>query len=235
MNKLNQLKKELKKNGSKAKAQIYQRFFKTGPGEYGQGDVFIGATVPNIRKVAKKYSNLTLPNVTRLLKSKIHEERLTALLILVGAFDKANDSRRKQIANFYLKHTKYINNWDLVDLSADKILGKHLMDKPKNILYKLAKSKNLWQKRIAIMSTFHFIKNHKFQDTLKIAKMLLNDDHDLIHKAVGWMLREIGNRNLKTEEQFLKRYYKKMPRTMLRYAIEKLPKKKRLVYLKGLM
>jgi len=233
MNSLINLKKELHKYGSKSKAKILQRFFKTGKGQYGEADIFLGVTVPNTRKIARKYSDLAFSDIKRLLKSKIHEERLTALLILVDAFEKADERTQKKIANFYLKNTKYINNWDLVDLSADKIVGKYLIDKPKKVLYTLAGSKNLWKRRIAIMSTFYFIKQHKYQDTLKLAKILIKDEHDLIQKAVGWMLREIGNRSLKIEETFLKRHYKKMPRTMLRYSIEKFPEKKRLNYLKG--
>jgi len=223
------LKKELKDRASPRKAKILQKFFKTGPGEYGEGDVFLGITVPDIREVAKKYICLKIEDVVKLLHSKIHEDRLTALLIMVNKFQTGND--KEKIYNLYLKNTKYINSWDLVDLSADKIVGAYLSDKPKSILYKLAKSKSVWEKRISIMATFNFIKNNKFEETLKTAKILLNDEHDLIHKAVGWMLREIGKRELKTEEKFLKKYYKKMPRTMLRYAIEKFSEKKRKQYL----
>ena len=226
---LSVLRKELKNKAEKKKAKILQRFFKTGPGEYGEGDVFLGVVVPEIRKIVKEYGSLKLKDVAKLLRSKIHEERLTALLIMVNKFQAGEG--RENIYRLYLKTTKYINNWDLVDLSADKIVGDYLLNKPKSILYKLAKSKNVWERRIAIMSTFNFIKNNKFEETLKIAKTLLNDEHDLIHKAVGWMLREIGKRDLKTEEKFIKKYCKKMPRTMLRYAVERLPVKKRKQYL----
>ncbi len=223
------LKKELKAKANLKKAKILQRFFKTGPGEYGEGDVFLGIVMPEIRKLVKKYSDIEIKEIIKLLPSKIHEERLTALLIMVKKFQNAED--KEEIYNLYLKNTKYINNWDLVDLSAGKIIGDYLLGKSKSILYKLAKSESIWERRISIIATFNFIRNNKFTETLKIAKILLNDEHDLIHKAVGWMLREIGKRDLKTEEKFLKKYYKKMPRVMLRYAIEKFPEKKRKHYL----
>ena len=226
---LTSLEKELKIKANPEKAKILQRFFKTGPGEYGEGDVFLGIVVPEIRKLVKKYSNLKIKEIIKLLHSKIHEERLTALLIMVNKFQVEED--KEKIYNLYLKNTKYINNWDLVDLSADKIIGDYLLNKPKSILYKLAKSKSIWERRISIIATFNFIKNNKFTETLKISKILLNDEHDLIHKAVGWMLREIGKKDLKIEESFLRKYCKKMPRTMLRYAIEKFPEKKRKQYL----
>ena len=225
------LKRELKAKASPKKAKVLKRFFKTGKGEYGQGDVFLGVVVPEIRKTAKKYNTLKLKDAVKLLHSKIHEERLAALLILVEKFQA--DEEKEAVYKIYLKNTKYINNWDLVDLSADKIIGEYLFDKSKDILYKLAKSKNIWERRIAIMATFDFIKKDKFGETLKIAKMLLPDTHDLIHKAVGWMLREVGKRNLKVEEGFLKKYFQKMARTALRYAIEKFPEKKRKRYLSG--
>jgi len=223
------LKKELKAKANLKKAKILQRFFKTGPGEYGEGDVFLGIVMPEIRKLVKKYSDIEIKEIIKLLPSKIHEERLTALLIMVKKFQNAED--KEEIYNLYLKNTEYINNWDLVDLSAGKIIGDYLLGKSKSILYKLAKSESIWERRISIIATFNFIRNNKFTETLKIAKILLNDEHDLIHKAVGWMLREIGKRDLKTEEKFLKKYYKKMPRVMLRYAIEKFPEKKRKHYL----
>lgn len=163
----------------------------------------------------------------------ITKSELVALLILVEQFEKAEEKVRKDIYELYLANTKYINNWDLIDLSAPKIVGPFLFKKPKNVLYKLAKSKSVWERRIAIMGTFYFIKNKKYGDALKIAEILLNDRHDLIQKAVGWCLREIGNRDLIVEERFLKKYYKVMPRTMLRYAIEKFPEKQRLAYLQG--
>ena len=228
-----EIKKEIKKNANPVKAVGLQRFFKTGPGEYGEGDLFHGIMVPIQRSIAKKYAKLSFSDIKELLYSVYHEERLIALLILVEQYKKGNDQLQEDIFTFYHLHRKNINNWDLVDLTADRISGSYLMERDKTILYKLAESKNFWDRRIAIMSTFHFIKNCKYDDSLAIARILLNDKHDLIHKAVGWMLREIGNRDIETEELFLEKYYKKMPRTMLRYAIEKFPEKKRLAYLKG--
>lgn len=232
---MNNLQKDLRALADPEKAKNYARFFKTGKGEYGEGDKFLGVVVPDSRKIAKKYKDLSLMNIERLLKSKVHEERIVAIMILVLQFNKADESERKRIYNFFLKHRKYVNNWDLVDGSAPKIMGYYLMDKPKDIIYKLAKSKKLWERRIAIMTTLFFINNNKYNDTLKISRVLLNDEHDLIHKAVGWMLREVGNRDRKVEERFLKKHYKKMPRTMLRYAIEKFPETLRQKYLKGVV
>jgi 3-methyladenine DNA glycosylase AlkD len=228
---LKSIRQDLRKLASPEKAKISQRFFKTGKGQYGEGDVFLGITVPQSRKIAKKYYKLSFKETKQLLESKIHEERLIAILILVHLYQ-TNEKLREDIVNFYLFHTTKINNWDLVDLSAHKILGAYLLDKDRKVLYKLAKSKNLWEKRIAIISTFHFIKNNQFKDTLKISEILLNDSHDLIHKAVGWMLREVGKKDLEVEEKFLKKHYKKMPRTMLRYAIERFEERKRLKYLR---
>ena len=227
------IQKRLKKLGDKKHAAVSQRFFKTGPGEYGEGDIFIGIRVPVLRKLAKEYSDLPVEETTTLLRSRIHEERLLALLLLVGSFSKGADAEKTSIYEIYLKHTGFINNWDLVDSSAEHIVGAYLMDKSKALLYRLAESDDLWERRISIMSTFHFIKRHEFAETLKISEMLLFDRHDLIHKATGWMLREVGKRHLPAEEKFLKKYYKKMPRTMLRYAIEKFPETKRQRYLKG--
>ena len=224
--------KDFEKLENKDKAKLLQGFFKTGKGEYGEGDIFAGLTVPQSRTLAVKYKDLSFPEITLLLKSKIHEQRLIALLILVHNFQK-NPLDQKKIYEFYLKNTKYINNWDLVDLSSHEIVGGYLIDKPKEILLSLAKSKNLWEKRIAIISTFNFIREKEFETSLKIAKILITDKHDLIQKAVGWMLREIGNRDLETEEKFLKVYYKDLGRTALRYAIEKFPEEKRQKYLKG--
>ncbi len=230
---LESLKEDIKKAANKKRAKVLQKFFKTGKGEYGEGDIFLGITVPETRKIAKKYINLDILSIDFLLNSRIHEERLLALLILVENYKKSNDERKYQILDFYLKNTKKINNWDLVDLTADKILGDYLNDKPKDVLYNLARSSNLWERRIAIISTFYFIKNNQFDETLKIAEILLKDKHDLIQKAVGWMLREIGKRNQQTLKDFLKINYKNMPRTTLRYAIEKFPEEERLEYLKG--
>jgi len=229
---LSKLNKEIKKAANPKQAQNLQKFFKTNKGEYGQGDIFLGIKVPIQRKIAKKYNNLSLVALKKLISSKIHERRLIALFILIDQSKKGDHQLQKKIFNFYLKNIKYINNWDLVDLSAPNIVGCFLLDKKRNILDKLVKSKNLWQKRIAIISTFTFIKNHQFIDTLKISHMLLLDKHDLIHKAVGWMLREVGKRDQKIEEKFLINNYQKMPRTMLRYAIEKFSQTKRKFYLK---
>ncbi len=228
---LNQLKSDLQKLANPEKAQILQRFFKTGKGQYGEGDVFLGISVPDQRKTAKKYSLLPLKEIQKLLSSKIHEHRLTALLILVIKFNKEDESARRSIYSFYLKNTKHINNWDLVDLSAHKILGEYLIDHDRSILYKMAQSENLWERRISIISTYQFIRNNQFDDTIGLADILINDSHDLIHKAVGWMLREVGKRNQLVEEKYLKKHYKSMPRTMLRYAIEKFDEKKRKFYL----
>ncbi|MBW1984764.1 MAG: DNA alkylation repair protein [Deltaproteobacteria bacterium] len=224
---------KLKKLSSKEKAKILQRFFKTGPGEYGEGDIFIGVKVPELRQVAKEYIDISLKECGRLLSSKIHEERMLALLILIKKFTSGNETVKKRIYQFYIRKTKYINNWDLVDLSAPHIAGAYLINRSKKELHALAKSKNLWERRIAIISTFNFIKSNQFSETIKISKTLLADNEDLMHKAVGWMLREIGKRDLKAEEAFLKEHYKTMPRTMLRYAIEKFPETKRQKYLKG--
>ncbi|MCC7570405.1 DNA alkylation repair protein [Candidatus Micrarchaeota archaeon] len=228
---LSNLKKDLYYLKNSEKSKIYSKYFKTGKGEYGEGDIFIGVTVPNQRIIAKKYKDFSLSDVSKLLKSKIHEHRLTALFILVYKFKKSDEKTKKKIYNLYLKHTKYVNNWDLVDSSAHYIVGAYLFDKDRTVLYGLAKSKNLWEKRISIISTYYFISKNDFKDTLKISEFLLHDTHDLIHKAVGWMLREIGKRNMETEEKFLLKHYKTMPRTMLRYAIEKFPEKKRKYYM----
>ncbi len=228
-----EIRKKISEQKNSSQAMILQRFFKTGKGEYGEGDVFYGIKVPVQRKIAKQFINLALADIKSLIHSKVHEERLIAVFILVEQFQKANEGAQKTIFNFYIKNRKGINNWDLVDLSAPKIVGQYLIKKDKALLYKFALSKDLWEKRIAILSTFTFIRQHWFEDTLKIAMILLNDKHDLIHKAVGWMLREIGNRDLMLEEDFLKKHYKNMPRTMLRYAIEKFPEKKRKSYLEG--
>ena len=231
---LQNLKKDLKKLSSPTRAISSLRFFKTGQGQYGEGDKFIGITVPDIRQVSKQYLDLSLEDVLSLLHSPIHEERLCALLILVSQYQKGDNKKQKQIFDLYLKNYKYINNWDLIDLTAPRIVGAYLFDKPKDILYKLAKSKNLWQRRVAILATFQFIYYGQSQDTLKISKILLHDEHDLIQKAVGWMLREVGKRvDEKILLDFLKDNYKIMPRTMLRYAIERLPNSKRLAYLQG--
>jgi len=219
--------------GNKEQAAISQRFFKTGPGEYGEGDIFLGIKVPALRELAKVYFELPLKEVKPILGSKYHEIRLLSLFIMVDQFSKGDPKKKKNIYGLYLKNTGLINNWDLVDSSAHHIVGPYLMDKSKAPLYELTQSDLLWERRIAIMATFYYIKNDKFTDTLKIAGRLLADKEDLIHKAVGWMLREIGKRHLPNEETFLKKHYHDMPRTMLRYAIEKFPEPKRQRYLKG--
>ena len=229
---LSELREELKKHSSRQKAKVLQSFFKTGPGEYAEGDVFIGVKVPQIRSVARKFQDISLKEVISLLKSGIHEERLTALFILVFNYSQGSDLEKERIYKVYLKHTKYINNWDLVDLTAGHIAGAFLINKDKGPLYKLSKSKLLWERRISIIATSHYIKDNKFDDALRIAKELLFDKEDLIHKAVGWMLREIGKRDLSAEEGFLIKHYKEMPRTMLRYAIERFPEPKRHSYLR---
>ncbi len=230
---LKKLEKELQQLANPQHAQTLSRFFKTGPGQYGEGDIFLGIKTPVLRQLVKKYKDLSLSDLTQLLKSKIHEHRAVALSILTTRFAKADDNLRQQIYQFYLANTQYINNWDLVDISAPKIVGSYLLDKEKErkILYSLAKSQDLWQKRIAMLSTYTFIKKSQFTDALAIAQILVNDQHDLIHKAVGWMLRELGKIDQNVEEQFLNQYAATMPRTMLRYAIEKFNDNKRKHYL----
>jgi 3-methyladenine DNA glycosylase AlkD len=228
----NKLISELNKHKDPARARVMQRFFKTGAGEYGEGDVFLGLSVPKQRAIAKNYLNLSLPEIKKLLRSQIHEHRFTAIIILVTKYQKGPIALKKRIFQFYLANAKRVNNWDLVDTSAPYIIGDFLFDKNKSILYKLAKSNNLWEKRIAILATFAFIKRQQFFYALKIAEMLLTDKHDLIHKAVGWMLREVGNKDIRVEEKFLKTHYKNMSRTALRYAIEKMSRQNRQFYLK---
>lgn len=226
---LNQLIKEINSKANDKKAKIYARFFKTGKGEYGEGDVFIGLTVPEQRNLAEEYIDLNFTDIKKLLENKIHEYRLIGLFILVYKYQR--NENKKEIFDFYLKNIHASNNWDLIDCVADKIIGKYLIDKDKKILYDFASSNNLWKKRISIISTFEFIKNNEFEDALKISEILLKDKHDLIHKAVGWMLREVGKRNQNLLENFLKKKYKEMPRTMLRYAIEKFDENKKNYYM----
>ena len=217
------------------KAAILQSFFKTGRGGYAEGDRFLGLTVPKVRVLVRKFEQAGLRVIGSLVASPIHEERLLGLLLLVGRYPRAVPAERQRLYRLYLRSFPHINNWDLVDGSAEHIVGPHLADRSKAPLVSWARSENLWERRIAILSTFHYIKRREFAETLKIARLLLRDPHDLIHKAVGWMLREIGKRDLATEERFLKAHYRRMPRTMLRYAIERFPKRKRLAYLKGTM
>lgn len=232
---LKNIKAVLRQYGDKEKSLILQGFFKTGPGEYAEGDVFLGIKVPVLRILAKRYRDLAFGETLRLLKSPVHEERLLSLFILLLKYRKADLPGKEKIFKIYLDNTRYINNWDLVDATAKYIIGDYLKDKNREILYKLAGSSSLWERRIAIVATHHFIENNDFEDTLKIAKILLSDPHDLIHKAAGWMLREAGKRDPDCEEKFLKKHYALMPRTMLRYAIERFPERKRQAYLRGMM
>lgn len=275
------LRRELRSIANPEKAKLLQRFFKTGKGEYAEGDLFLGIMVPQSREIAKKYSGLDLRQLKELIASKFHEERLIALFILINKYKTTN--HKKIIFHFYLKNMKYINNWDLVDLSAPGIVGEHLYainsrlthsldnslepsgntsiknkyksfssagryplkdlketlkklsreeSRAIDVLFCLANSKSIWERRIAVLATFQFVKYRRFGESLMLAEMLLNDQHDLIHKAVGWMLREVGKRDVDTEIEFLDKYSSKMPRTMLRYAIERFPEKLRMAYLK---
>jgi len=226
-----QVEKELKTHSTPARKTGAQSYFKTGKGEYGFGDVFIGVTVPDQRKTAKKFAHLPLSEIKKLLQSKMHECQLTALLILTEQYRKADDNSRKMIAKFYLANKKGVNNWDLVDSSASYILGHFLLHKSRNVLYRLAKSRSVWDRRIAIIATMAFIRENDFDETLKIAEMLLHDKHDLIHKASGWTLRETGEKSPFVLKGFLEKHATQMPRTMLRYAIEKFPEKERKKFL----
>ncbi len=224
-------KKELHRHIKRGKAEGLARFFKTGKGEYGEGDMFLGVMVPETRKVAKAFKGIGFSEIKKLLDSKYHEERLLGVFILVEKFMIGTEIDKEKVYKFYLKNIKRINNWDLVDLSAPKIVGGYLNKRDKKILVKFAKSKNIWERRISVLATLYFINKNNFTETLKISEMLLRDEHDLIHKAVGWMLREVGKKSLSTEEDFLAKNHLKMPRTMLRYAIERFPEHKRVKYL----
>jgi 3-methyladenine DNA glycosylase AlkD len=228
---LDQIKKEMAQLSDPHRAKNLSWFFKTGKGQYGEGDIFLGIPVPEQRKIAKRYVDLSLEDLHELLNSKVHEHRFTALVILISKYRKAEESGKKEIFDFYLRNTENINNWDLVDLSAPRIVGDYLINRERSILYKLAKSDSLWERRISILSTFTFIYNNDFEDALNISELLLHDEHDLIHKAVGWALREIGKRDQNVEERFLAKHCLHMPRTMLRYAIEKFDEEKRKRYL----
>ena len=230
---LQDLLNDFKKLANKEKAKLLQGFFKTGKGEYGEGDIFLGLVVPEQRKLAKKYPNLSLDYLQELLNSKIHEHRLTALFILISQYKKVSEKQKELIYKLYLRNTKNINNWDLIDLSSPNIVGDYLYNhkSEQKILYELARSKSLWERRIAILATFMFIKYNKFDHTLKLAEILLKDKHDLIHKAVGWALRELGKKDEKLLCKFLDKHKAEMPRTMLRYSIEKFPEEKRKYYL----
>jgi len=246
--------KQLRLVGTSEKAKILLGFFRTGKGQYGEGDTFLGVTVPQQREIAKEFRSLPFGEIEKLLASPYHEARMTGLLILTYAFDSADEGRRKDIYDFLLDHQVAMNNWDLVDVIAPKIVGEYLLHthpsvlKPgqlplkrragvqgerngRKILYRFAKSADLWERRIAIVATFAFIREGKFEDTLAICEILLDDKHDLIHKASGWMLREVGKRDEKTLRAFLDAHASRMPRTMLRYAIERLSERERKVYL----
>ncbi len=236
MSALESIKKDLQKLSIKSKAEFFPNFFKIGKGQYGEGGVFIGVTVPNQRIVAKKYyQQVSLEQIKILLDSEIHEHRLTSLLILdlqYHAAAKVKDEKLiSTIVDFYLSNTSRVNSWDLVDSSAHKVLGRYLLDKDRALLYKLAKSKNLWEQRISIIATWYFIQNGDIKETFKISELLLNHKHDLIHKAVGWMLREAGKKDEKSLREFLDKHHKVMPRTMLRYSIEKFDEKTRKKYM----
>ncbi len=216
-------------------ALFAQRFFKTGPGEYGEGDLFRGIRVPVLRKLSRTLDDAPLPEVIRLLASAFHEDRLLALLMLMRRFGQGDESMREQIYNLYLANTRFINNWDLVDISAEHIVGSFLLHRPRKPLYLLADSETLWERRIAVLATFHFIRRGEFHDTLALAEKLLQDTQELIHKATGWMLREVGKRDLVALEDFLLQHYRRMPRVMLRYALERFAEEHRQYYLKGLL
>jgi 3-methyladenine DNA glycosylase AlkD len=226
-----QVKNELAKLSDPEHAMKLQGFFKTGKGEYGEGDVFLGLRVPDQRRVAKKYRKAPLTDVSELLRSEIHEHRLTALFILTEQFNKGNEETRRRIVDLYLSNTAYVNNWDLVDSSAHKILGEWLIDKERGLLYELARSESLWERRISVISTFAFIRRGDLVDAVALAEALVDDEHDLIHKASGWVLREVGKKDQSVLEKFLLDHYKTMPRTMLRYSIERLPEELRRFYM----
>lgn len=230
---LEKIREELESLGDPGWASILQKFFKTGPGQYGEGDVFRGIRIPVLRKLSAKCHDLSLSHVEQLLNSAFHEDRMLAVLIFIRRYERGDEATRARVYRLYLKNRKFINNWDLIDVSAAHIVGAFLWDKDRGMIHRLAQSKSLWDRRIAIISTFYFIRRGEFEETLAVARTLLFDAEDLIHKATGWMLREVGNRDLQAEEDFLRDYYKQMPRTMLRYAIEKFPDAKRKQYLKG--
>jgi 3-methyladenine DNA glycosylase AlkD len=230
---LNSIKNELRRLGDPGQARVLQRFFKTGPGEYGAGDRFRGIKIPALRKLVLVHRDIPLAAAQELLTSAYHEDRMLALLILAAQYARGGGAVQKHIYTMYLRNTRFINNWDLVDVTAPHIAGHYLADKPRDPLYVLARSAVLWERRIAMVATFYYIRQGDFNDALKIAGMLVNDPHDLMHKAAGWMLREVGKRDLQAEEGFLKIYCRQMPRTMLRYAIERFPEAKRRAYLNG--
>jgi 3-methyladenine DNA glycosylase AlkD len=234
MNRLKKLKSELKKAADVNRAKSLSRFFKTGPGQYGWGDRFLGIALPITRAFARRYKDFNFSEIRKLLRSEFHEERMVALLILLEQYKESSELGQKRIFEFYIKNTKYINNWDLVDVTCRDVVGAYLFEwgrkiipTGRQILFRLAKSKNIWERRIAIVSTWYFIRRNSFYYTLEISKILLSDKNDLIHKAVGWMLREVGKRDEKLLERFLRDNYDYIPRTTLRYAIERFPEVKR--------
>jgi 3-methyladenine DNA glycosylase AlkD len=227
------IQRELEGLADPGQAVILQRFFKTGPGDYGEGDRFRGIRVPVLRKIARKYRHLSLAEAEQLLQSAFHEDRLLALLILIDQYYCRDNVFRDEIHCFYLDHTGWVNNWDLVDASAPHLVGHYLRDRAKDPLTRLAASRVLWERRMAIIATFDFIKQGDYDETLRIARLLLGDPEGLIHKAVGWMLREVGKREAAVAETFLQVHYRRMPRTMLRYAIERFPESRRQAYLRG--
>jgi 3-methyladenine DNA glycosylase AlkD len=232
-NSLPHLRSRLRQLASPVRARNLSWFFKTAPSEYGAGDKFIGIRVPVLRKLAREFRTLPLSATVELLQSPIHEERLLALLILTDAYERAGESGRTAVYRLYLKNLSHVNNWDLVDVSAPRIVGRHLEKRPRKILFRMARSKNLWRRRVAVLATFHFIRLGDFADALRLAELLLDDEHDLMHKAVGWMLREIGKRDVAVLKRFLDLHAALMPRTMPRYAIEKFPERERKRYLQA--
>ena len=231
----NDVRMKLRSLGSPERAEMSKRYFKTGPGQYGEGDIFYGSSAAELRGLAKQYQALAEAQLLKLLRSPFHEERAVALLILVHRFAKADAAERKHIYDLYLAHTAFINNWDLVDASAPHVVGAYLFDKSRKPLYRLARSRSLWERRISIVATAYFIRQHDFGDTLALAERLLTDKEDLMHKAVGWMLREVGKRDGDAARRFLVAHYPRLPRTTLRYAIERFPEAERQAYLKGLI
>jgi 3-methyladenine DNA glycosylase AlkD len=227
------LRSRLRQLASPVHARNLSWFFKTAPGEYGSGDKFIGLRVPVLRRLAREFRSLPLSAAAKLLQSPIHEERLLALILLVNACERADEAQRTEIYEIYLAHLDHVNNWDLVDVSAPRIVGRHLAGRSRRILFRLARSKNLWRRRVAVLATFNFISTRDFADSLRLAELLRDDEHDLMHKAVGWMLREIGKRDEAVLKIFLKEHAAQMPRTMLRYAIEKFPERERRRYLQA--
>ena len=223
----------LRARADQKRIPILQSFFKTGPGQYAEGDVFIGVTVPDLRRTCRECADASRADIMRLLHSRVHEERLLALLLMTEAFKRADAAGKRAIFDQYLANTAYINNWDLVDSSAAAIVGGWLSDRSRRPLHRLARSSSLWERRIAIIATHYFIRNGEVEETFRVADILLHDEHDLIHKAVGWMLREAGKRDPAAERGFLSTRYKTMPRTMLRYAIERFPARERQAYLRG--